>query len=117
MKKTQIRLADIQGTTRLLTDAVVGITNVVEAMHHTILRRPLPWKKPGSEPHASAGGRTVYFGLQHGRHAGTQRLSLCGTKQLHLAAMDFSAQYRRIGWGLIYRAHWLRVPPFASRYE
>ncbi len=51
MKKTQIRVADIQGYTRLLTDAVVGITNVVEAMHHTILRRPLPWKKPGTEVH------------------------------------------------------------------
>ena len=43
MKKTHIRLADIQGGARLLTDAVLGITNVVESMHHTILRLPLPW--------------------------------------------------------------------------
>jgi pimeloyl-ACP methyl ester carboxylesterase len=47
MKKTRIPLADIQGYTRLITDAVVGITNVVETMHQTILRLPPPMEQPG----------------------------------------------------------------------
>jgi hypothetical protein len=35
-------LADLHGAARLAVDATLGITGVVEAMHHTILRRAAP---------------------------------------------------------------------------
>jgi hypothetical protein len=38
-----ISIPTIQGGTRLVFDSVQGITNVVEGMHETIARRPLPW--------------------------------------------------------------------------
>ncbi len=35
-------LADLQGVSRLAVDATLGVTGLVEAMHHTIQLRPLP---------------------------------------------------------------------------
>ena len=42
-------LQTVQGTARLVFDSVEGITNVVESMHETIARRPLPWSPNPSE--------------------------------------------------------------------
>ena len=39
----------VQGTARLVFDSVEGITNIVEGMHETIARRPLPWSTSPSE--------------------------------------------------------------------
>lgn len=50
MKKTHIPLSDIQGYAQLATDATLGITNLVETMHHTILRLPLPLGQAAPKP-------------------------------------------------------------------
>jgi len=41
-KKTHVRGSDIQGLGRLAVEATLGLTNLVETMHHNILRRPGP---------------------------------------------------------------------------
>ena len=48
-------VADLRGTVRLTTDAVVGITGVVEAMHSRIAR---PLRVPSLGPHEPADERT-----------------------------------------------------------
>ena len=40
IKRTHIRLSDLRGFHRLASDATVGLTDLVEAMHHTIVRTP-----------------------------------------------------------------------------
>ena len=40
IKRTHIRLSDLRGFHRLASDATVGLTDMVEAMHHTIVRTP-----------------------------------------------------------------------------
>jgi len=42
-------LQAIQGATRLIFDSVEGVTNVVERMHETIARHPLPWSPQPEE--------------------------------------------------------------------
>ena len=39
-KRKHLRVSDLHGIHRLASDATVGITDLVEAMHHTILRTP-----------------------------------------------------------------------------
>jgi hypothetical protein len=39
-KKTHIHAADIRGASRLVIDATLGLTGLVETMHHNILRTP-----------------------------------------------------------------------------
>lgn len=39
----------VQGAARLVFDSVEGITNIVEQMHETIARHPLPWSPQPSE--------------------------------------------------------------------
>lgn len=63
MKKTHVHLSDIQGYSRLAIDATLGITSLVETMHHTILRLPLPLGKEAAKPVAGAHG-VVYKALQ-----------------------------------------------------
>ena len=46
IKSRSIRLSDLRGIHRLATDATVGITDLVEAMHHTITRTPGVLGKP-----------------------------------------------------------------------
>jgi len=38
--KTPVRAADLRGLSRLVIDATTGVTDVVEAMHHNIVRPP-----------------------------------------------------------------------------
>jgi PGAP1-like protein len=40
LKRKHFRVSDLHGIHRLASDATLGITNLVEAMHHTILRTP-----------------------------------------------------------------------------
>src|SRR5512143_2635144 len=42
-KDRTIRASDLVGVGRLAVDAMFGLTDVVEAMHGTIARRPLPF--------------------------------------------------------------------------
>ena len=40
IKPTHIRVSDLRGFHRLASDATVGLADLVEAMHHTIVRAP-----------------------------------------------------------------------------
>lgn len=52
-----LRAADLRGLARLAVDGVLGVTEVVEAMHHTIARRPAPL---GRAPDGRPGGITGF---------------------------------------------------------
>lgn len=45
MKTRHVHIADIQGCSQLVVQATLGVTDLVQAMHQTILRRPLPLGK------------------------------------------------------------------------
>jgi hypothetical protein len=45
MKKTHVHLSDLHGYSRLAIDATLGVTDLVQAMHHNILRLPLPFDR------------------------------------------------------------------------
>ncbi len=47
---THVRPADVQGTSRAVIDATLGITDLVEAMHSTILRVPSVFGAPVDRP-------------------------------------------------------------------
>jgi len=49
-QKSHIRPADIRGYSRLAIDATLGLTRLVETMHHTIARTPAPLGKYTREP-------------------------------------------------------------------
>jgi hypothetical protein len=40
MPKSHVRVADLRGASRLAVDAAIGLTSLVETMHHNILRTP-----------------------------------------------------------------------------
>ena len=63
MKHPHIHLTDIQGYSQLVIDATLGVTDIVEAMHHTILGLPMPLGKVRTKP-ATGAYRMVYKGLQ-----------------------------------------------------
>lgn len=67
-KKTHIRPADIRGYSRLAIDATLGLTGLVETMHHNISRVPVPLGKYTQEPTRGITG-LVYRTIQ-----GTTRL-------------------------------------------
>ncbi|MCF8198417.1 MAG: GPI inositol-deacylase [Sulfuritalea sp.] len=67
-KKTHIRPADIRGYSRLAIDATIGLTGLVETMHHNISRAPVPLGKYTQEPTRGITG-LVYRTIQ-----GTTRL-------------------------------------------
>jgi pimeloyl-ACP methyl ester carboxylesterase len=60
--------ADLHGLARLSVDGVVGVTDIVESMHHTIVRRAWPL---GRAPTGRPGGIT---GAAYGAVRGTTRL-------------------------------------------
>lgn len=49
-KKLPVRGADIRGLGRLAVDATIGLTSLVETMHHNILRTPGVFGKATQEP-------------------------------------------------------------------
>jgi len=67
-QKTHVRAADIRGLSRLAIDATIGLTRLVETMHHNIARVPGPLGKPTEEPTRGITG-LVYRTIQ-----GTTRL-------------------------------------------
>jgi len=67
-RKTHIRPADIRGYSRLAIDATLGLTRLVENMHHNITRSPGPLGKHSQEPTTGITGM-VYRTIQ-----GTTRL-------------------------------------------
>jgi hypothetical protein len=49
--KTHLHASDLRGFSRLAFDATLGLTDLVEAMHHTVARAPRPFGKPvGGRP-------------------------------------------------------------------
>jgi pimeloyl-ACP methyl ester carboxylesterase len=56
-KATHVRLSDLRGLQRLANDAVVGLANLVESMHHTIARRSAPL---GTPPRGRTAGITGF---------------------------------------------------------
>lgn len=56
-KPAHLHLADVRGVQRLANDATVGITDLVEAMHHTVLRTPGVF---GKSPKGRTGGITGF---------------------------------------------------------
>lgn len=67
-KKAHIRPADIRGYSRLAIDATIGLTRLVENMHHNIAQIPGPLGKHSQEPARGIAGM-VYRTIQ-----GTTRL-------------------------------------------
>jgi hypothetical protein len=68
MKPVPLRIADLRGIHRLAADATVGITDLVEAMHATILRTP------GVLRHRTAGRTSGITGLVYRSVRGVTRL-------------------------------------------
>ncbi|MEO7199757.1 MAG: hypothetical protein ABIY56_06020 [Dokdonella sp.] len=70
--KSLLRVSDLHGCSRLAVDAALGLTDVVESMHHTILRLPWPWGAPVTEPASGITGlvyrsiRSVTRGVGYG---------------------------------------------------
>jgi pimeloyl-ACP methyl ester carboxylesterase len=56
-KKTHVSVADVRGYGRLAIDATLGLTRLVETMHHNILRTPGILGQPTQKP---AGGITGF---------------------------------------------------------
>ena len=67
-RKTHFRAADLRGVGRLAIDATLGLTRLVETMHHNIARAPGPLGKFSQEPTRGITG-FVYRSIQ-----GTTRL-------------------------------------------
>lgn len=63
MRKTHVHLSDIHGYSRLAVEATLGVTDLVEAMHHAILGVPVPFGKAASCPSGGVHG-WVYAVLQ-----------------------------------------------------
>ncbi|RVT53369.1 alpha/beta hydrolase [Rubrivivax albus] len=68
MRGLPLRPADLRGLSRLGVQAVLGVTHIVEAMHHTVLSRPHPL---GQRPAGRTGGIT---GFVYGAVRGTTRV-------------------------------------------
>lgn len=49
-KPSHLHLSDLRGAQRLATAATLGVTDLVEALHHTILRRPGPLGRAPAGP-------------------------------------------------------------------
>ncbi|HET7777152.1 MAG TPA: hypothetical protein VFL07_01245 [Rudaea sp.] len=56
-RKPLVRVADLRGYSRLAVDAAIGLANLVETMHHNILRTPGIFGKSTQQP---AGGITGF---------------------------------------------------------
>ena len=67
-RKAHFRAADLRGVGRLAIDATLGLTRLVETMHHNIARAPGPLGKFSQEPTRGITG-FVYRSIQ-----GTTRL-------------------------------------------
>src|SRR6516225_907355 len=49
-EKQHVRISDVRGYGRLAIDATLGLTSLVEIMHHNILRTPGVFGKPTQQP-------------------------------------------------------------------
>jgi pimeloyl-ACP methyl ester carboxylesterase len=79
-KKTPARLSDIRGFSRLAVDAVLGLADLAEAMHHNIARTPAILGTPTQAPAPGIAG-LVYRSIREGAHL------LGGGVDAHLASL------------------------------
>ena len=63
MKPKHVHLSDLRGYSRLAVEATLGVTSLVEAMHHSILGLPLPFGTARNPPATGVHG-IVYHTLQ-----------------------------------------------------
>ena len=75
-RKIHVRLSDLRGFHRLANDATVGLTDLVEAMHHTVIRTPGVLGKP------PAGRTSGITGLVYKSVRGVTRLVGVGVDAL-----------------------------------
>jgi pimeloyl-ACP methyl ester carboxylesterase len=75
-KPVHVRLSDLRGFHRLANDATIGLTDLVEAMHHTVLRTP---GVLGKSPTGRTSGVT---GLVYKSVRGVTRLAGAGVDAL-----------------------------------
>lgn len=87
-KDTHLRLSDLRGFHRLASDATVGLTDLVEAMHHTVTRTP---GILGASPKGRTGGIT---GLVYRSVRGVTRLVGGGVDALLSVLEPLIAQKR-----------------------
>lgn len=85
MKKTHVHLSDLHGYSRLAIDATLGVTDLVEAMHHNILRLPPPFGRTSAAPDQGVHG-TVYTVLH--RASGLIYNSIRGVAKLVGGGLD-----------------------------
>jgi len=64
MSESRVHLSDIQGYSKLAIEAALGATDIVEDMHHTFLKAPLPLGKADAAP--SSGIRGLVYNLLQG---------------------------------------------------
>lgn len=62
-KPTHVRPADIRGFSRMATDAVLGITDMIETLHSTILRVPWIFGTPLNQPTSGITG-LIYMSIR-----------------------------------------------------
>jgi hypothetical protein len=60
---TRSSISDLRGMARLACDSTVAVTGIVEHMHGTIRRLPLPFGRPASPPDAGA-AKVVYAAIR-----------------------------------------------------
>jgi pimeloyl-ACP methyl ester carboxylesterase len=63
MKQKHVHLSDLRGYSRLVVEATLGVTSLVEAMHHSILGLPLPFG-PARTPSDTGVHGVFYHSLQ-----------------------------------------------------
>lgn len=56
MKTTHVHLSDCQGCSQLAVQATLGVTDLVQAMHQTVLRQPVPWGQASTKAPAGLRG-------------------------------------------------------------
>ena len=89
-KPPHIHLSDVQGLGQLVVGATLGVTDMVEAMHHTVLGLPMPWGKGRSKPPTGVHG-AVYHVLQ-----GSSALVYRMVRRVTTAAghgLDYAVEY------------------------
>lgn len=61
-RPVQVHLSDLRSLQRLADDATAGFTNLVQEMHHTILRAPVSWATHPPDGQAGVTGFACRFG-------------------------------------------------------
>ena len=86
-------LQTVQGGTRLIFDSIEGITTMVERMHETIARHPLPWSPQPEQPTRA-----------HGLIASAVYASIRGVNGAMRASVDRSLSLVPVGSGETHRS-------------